>query len=117
MGMVTEEISMLNRREGSAATNYKIRDFTIIEADWYQPWIIWSTLAQLFNCEKEFFVLVTLVASNAYPRKAGDESQGIVCDRTPNLYTPVFARPQVCSISPHGDSGRFKLPLQFIDVA
>ena len=35
VGMVTEEVYTLNRREGSAAANVTIRYFTIVEADWY----------------------------------------------------------------------------------
>ena len=50
VGVITEQVGMLNRGESAAGTDIAIRDVTCIKPDRDKPWIIRTALSQLFDC-------------------------------------------------------------------
>jgi hypothetical protein len=115
IGAVTEQISTLDGREGTATADVPVRDFAIIEPDWDKPRLIWAPEPHLLDCQREFLVLVSLATSEARAGKAGDKHERIVSDRTADLRAPVLAWPQIGRIPPHGNTRGLKRPMQLVD--
>jgi hypothetical protein len=108
---VAEQVSLLDGRERTTATNVDVGNVAVIEPDWNEPRVIWTALLQLPDGQYQFLVLIAPFASKALTGKACYESKSIVGNRAPNFRAPVLARPQVSCIPPHRDPGRFKRPL------
>jgi hypothetical protein len=85
----------LERRQAAAATEVPVRDFAVSEPYGDQPGLLWLPQAQLLNCQGQFLVLVALDPGKTAPGKAGDEGQGITCDRPADLRLPFLTWPQV----------------------
>jgi hypothetical protein len=112
-----EEIGPLDRREGPAGAQRKVRHRAVVQADRYQPRVIRAALAQLLNGQHQLLVLITPPAGRAMAGKAGDEDQRVTSNRLADPGPPVLPRPQVSRIAPHADPSCLECSLQGVDLS
>jgi hypothetical protein len=117
VAVLAEKIYSLKRGERPPAAEVNIRHRGIIESNRDQPRYVRTSLPQLLDGQREFFVLVTPDARGAVGRETDDKDEGILHDRATDLHAPVLTWPQVTRIAPHGDSSSLKFPLQPVNVA
>ena len=68
---IIEQISVLDRPERAATTDFPIWDFAIIEPDWDKPRLIWGPESHLVYCQHQFLILKGLSAGEASTGEAG----------------------------------------------
>ena len=102
--LVTEQVGPLDRPKSPTSPDVAVRDITVIESNWDEPWNVRTAGAELLDSQGYFVVLKTLGSGDAVPRKAGYEDERLIADRPADLLTPILPRPQILRISPNFDS-------------